>query len=393
MTVRKINGVWNVDFWYSDPLSGQRTRFRRSTGKGTTKRRAEELERSWRAEVEQPLPDQHPEPLRAAFSGFAKLWFDNSVCVDGKPSYQRSTEQILRCHLVPFFEDLEMRSITPMMVQSYKAGKLNGSAPVRGKRTKRVLAPKTVNNHLGVLSILFRTAVTWGYADANPVTGVGLLALPPQEFRFWDRKQSEAFLDAVIRLETSWYPLFLCALRTGMRQGEILALRWDDVDFVKRQLKVVWNFTHGQLTTPKSGCGRVVPMSPQLAAALRGHRHLRSELVFCREDGSHLSGHCLRRPMARALRAAGVPRVSFHDLRHSFASQLVMAGKPLKAVQEYLGHADLSMTMRYAHLSPHARREYVACLDSDEAENELAALTDSEDRGQKMGRNPACAAG
>ena len=190
-----------------------------------------------------------------------------------------------------------------------------------------------------------------------------MLRLPPQEFKFWDRQQSDAFLDALLQVVPSYHPFFLCALRTGMRLGELFALRWDDLDFVKRQLRVVWNWTHGKLDSPKSGRGRSIPMSPELVDALRDHRHLRGRLVFCREDGSYLTRDMVKHPFDRATRKAGLPAIRLHDARHSFASQLVMAGVPLTAVKEYLGHADLSMTMRYAHLSPSAHHDYVARLD------------------------------
>jgi integrase len=301
---------------------------------------------------------------RAAFSGFAKRWLDTYIKTNRKHSYYRSTEQILRCHLVPFFGNQDLRSIDQEQVALYKAAKIDGTASVVGKRTKTVLMAKTVNNHIGVISILFEKAVDWGYCERNPVTGVGLLRLPPQEFKFWDREQSDAFLGALLETEPEYFPLFLCALRTGMRQGELFALRWDDLDFVKRQLRVVWNWTHGKLDSPKGGRGRSIPMSAELGHVLHEHRHLRGPLVFCREGGGYLSGDVVKHPFNRATRKAGVERIRFHDMRHSFASQLVMAGVPLKAVQEYLGHADLSMTMRYAHLSPTAKQDFIACLDS-----------------------------
>ncbi|MFA4844936.1 MAG: tyrosine-type recombinase/integrase [Patescibacteria group bacterium] len=276
------------------------------------------------------------------------------VRTNRKHSYARSTEQELRVHLVPFFRDADLRAITPELVARYKA--------VKAKE----LAPKTVNNHIGVLSMLFRKAVEWGYCERNPVTGTGLLSLPPQEFRFWDREQSDAFLAAVEVTDPGWYAFFLCALRTGMRLGELCALRQEDLDFVKRQVHVVWNYTHGKLGTPKSGHGRLLPMSPRLSEVLRSRRHLRGSLVFCKPDGGFLTRDMVKHPFDRATRKAGLPSIRIHDLRHSFASQLVMAGVPLTAVKEYLGHADLKMTMRYAHLSPAAREQYVGVLDGIE---------------------------
>ena len=350
MTVRNIKGVYYVDFRYPDPLTGEPRRFRRSCKRGTSRRQAAALERQWRLEAAEPVA--FDPPRQEGFAVFAKLWLDVYVAVNCKPSTYRSREQVVRTHLVPFFGDTNLRAITVLRVQQYKALK------------KKTLAPKTVNNHLGVLSRLLRSAVEWNYAERNPATGIGFLPTGPQTFRFWDREQSDAFLATTREVEPAFYPVALSALRTGMRQGELLGLEWGDVDFVKRRIHVRRNFTHGTLVTPTNGRQRVVPMSPELAGVLRAHRHMRGDIVFCRTDGTHSSGHCLRRPMARAIRAAGLPRIAFHDLRHSFASQLVMAGVPMKAVQEFLGHTTMQMTMRYSHLSPSARQDYVACLDT-----------------------------
>ncbi|MCB9684659.1 MAG: tyrosine-type recombinase/integrase [Alphaproteobacteria bacterium] len=116
-----------------------------------------------------------------------------------------------------------------------------------------------MNNHLGILSKLFKKAIDWRYAEVNPVTGVGALKVPPQDMDFWVPAQSNAFLDAA-RERDDWYPFFLCALRTGMRLGEILALRWDDVDFSIGTIFAQRSFSHGAMTTPKNGRSRHLPM-------------------------------------------------------------------------------------------------------------------------------------
>lgn len=352
MPIRKRNDVWYVDFRYQDPVTGQSKRFKRTTGPTTTRKEAEALERKWRLEAETPPPPPAPLKKQAAFSGFAKHFLDVHIQANRKHSYWRSAEQALRVHIVPFFGDRDLREIDAELVARYKAAKV------------KTHALKTVNNHLGLLSILFKKAVEWGYCEKNPATGAGLLRLPPQEFRFWDREQSQAFLAAVEARDPAWLPFFLCALRTGMRLGELCALTWDDLDFVKGKIHVVRNYTHGRLVSPKNNRGRVIPMSPQLAAVLRAHRHLRGPLVFCREDGSYLTRDVIKHPFDRGTRRAGLSAIRIHDLRHSFASQLVMDGVPLTAVKELLGHATLEMTMRYAHLSPTATTTYVAGLDA-----------------------------
>jgi integrase len=157
--------------------------------------------------------------------------------------------------------------------------------------------------------------------------------------------------------------MILLALKAGLRQGELLALRWEDVDLVAGKLRIARSVTRGVVTTPKSGKGREVPLSDAAVRALKSHRHLRGELVFCDGAGEMFTKGLCKWPLRRACKRAGLRHVGWHVLRHTFASHLVMRNVPLKAVQELLGHATIEMTMRYTHLSPDARRDAVRVLD------------------------------
>jgi len=170
-------------------------------------------------------------------------------------------------------------------------------------------------------------------------------------------------LAKALQSEPQWHPFFMTALRTGLRLGELFALRWESIDFVKRRIHVRQSHHRGHLGSPKNGRTRNVPISPALAAVLRDYRHLKGELVFCTAEGNYLTRDRVKRPFERITKAAGLPRIRLHDLRHSFASQLTMAGVPQRAVQLYLGHSDPKMTMRYSHLSPEADDDYVSRLD------------------------------
>jgi integrase len=351
MKIYKKEGSWHVYFRYQDPVTGESKRFRRSTGPRTTKSEAQGKGHQWYEAATAPPTAPQQKRKRAAFSGFAKLWLDRHVLVNNKPTTVRATKRILKNHLVPFFGDRDLRVIEAEDVATYKALKV------------KTLAPKTVNNHIGVLSRLYRDAVQWRYCEVSPAAGSGMLKVPPRPLRFWDKQQGHAFLVAVQRHEPRWHPLFMTALRTGLRQGELLGLEWSDVDFNNSQVHVRRTFTEGQVTSPKNNKTRAVPMPRDLEAMLRRTpRHLFSSLVFHRSDGSHLSNNCLWKPMQRNIKRAGVPKIAFHDMRHSYASQLVMGGVPMKAIQEYLGHADITTTMRYAHLSPSARADFVQVL-------------------------------
>jgi integrase len=164
--------------------------------------------------------------------------------------------------------------------------------------------------------------------------------------------------------------MVLVAVRTGLRLGELLALTWDDVDLATGKLVVRRSAYRGQLGPTKTGALREVPLGDEVLAALRSHRHLRGKFVFCKEDGSPLTDRDCRRPLERACKKAELQQVGWHALRHTFASQLAALGAPMKAVQELLGHAQLTMTQRYTHLTPHVRREAVLLLDRKTATKE-----------------------
>lgn len=161
-----------------------------------------------------------------------------------------------------------------------------------------------------------------------------------------------------------WRPMVHTALKTGLRLGELLALKWEDVDLVSGKIVVrrtLWRSTEG---SPKGGRSREVALGDDAVAVLKAHRHLRGPYVFCDEKGTRLSHRMVSNLVPRICKKAGLAkRLTMHDLRHSFASHLVMRGVTLKAVQELLGHTSIDMTLRYAHLSPDVKRDAVKLLD------------------------------
>lgn len=350
MGVFKRGTVYYARFRYKDPVTGHQRQFYRSTGQAS-KAEALEIEARWRLEVRKPPEPVKPAPKSAAFSGFALHWLKTYVEPTLKPTTARSYRKHLRTSLVPFFGHVDLRLVDAERIETYKAAQLEAG-----------LAPKTINNALGCLSSMFERALIWRYVEANPVRGVKPLQLPPAAVRFYTREQSDRFLAAV---RPRWRTLFLCALRSGLRQGELFALEWSDLELGGERpcIHVRRSYVEGRTTTPKSGRARVVPIPSDLAAELRRHpRRLDSELVFPSGGDKPLTNSCIWRPMRHAQKVAALDRISFHDLRHSYASQLVMEGVPLKAVQEYLGHAHIQTTMRYAHLSPSSRADFVEVL-------------------------------
>ena len=150
--------------------------------------------------------------------------------------------------------------------------------------------------------------------------------------------------------------IYLTAAFTGLRRGELLALRWRDVDFAGSLVRVRASFCAGHETAPKSGKVRSVPMAPEVASRARSPRGRGrwtgdDDLVFAGELGGHLDGSALRRRYIEALDRGGLRRLRFHDLRHTFGTRMITTADILR-VKEWMGHADVQTTMRYLHYAP-----------------------------------------
>lgn len=166
--------------------------------------------------------------------------------------------------------------------------------------------------------------------------------------------------------------IFLTAAFTGLRRGELIALRWRDVDFVGSVVRVRASYAGERLTTPKSGRIRSVPLAPDVAKALAalGQRPAFTgddDLVFVGEHGTYLDGSALRRRYGKALERGHLRQLRFHDLRHTFGTRMI-AKADISRVQEWMGHADVQTTMKYLHYAP--RKEDAALVAQAFAPND-----------------------
>jgi integrase len=279
-----------------------------------------------------------------------------------KASGVHAKERILDNHLYPALGDRRLDAISDEDVQHIKAKLSHRSA-------------KTINNVLLVLSRVLRIAVRWKVTDRMPCTIECLKTAKPTP-AFYEFDHYERLTEAAAKVELRTLVVVLLGGDAGLRRGEMLGLRWSDVDFHRRQLVVaqgVWEGKdpkglcpgrHRITDLPKGGRERVVPMTDALFDALRRFRHLRGDLVLYADSGRPATSYQLRIWLAQAQRRAGLRSTGgLHVLRHTFCSHLAMRGAPVKAIQELAGHSDLSTTLRYMHLSPAARQEAIALLN------------------------------
>lgn len=227
-------------------------------------------------------------------------------------------------------------------------------------RNKKIRSVASINREMSCLHHVFSKAVELEMVEENPFERGKSLILKEnnQRVRFLSQKEINKLLDECPKYLRQ---IVVCALNTGMRRGEILNLKWEQIrnGFI-------------YLRKTKSNEAREIPLNNTLEALfreIRKERHLKSEYVFTYKDRPL---HGLKKSFSGALKRAGIEDFRFHDLRHTFASHLIMSGASIKDVQELLGHKDTKMTNRYAHLSPEHKKKAVNLL------NELTASENSD---------------
>jgi integrase len=347
MSVRRRGTKWYVDIDFVHP-SGQHQRIRKSIN--GTRRDAQAWERRARAELAAGTYGQQKKEV-PTLKEFSKEFLETYARTNNKPSEQRSKETHFRKHLRPALGPLKLDAITVRHVEHLKAELL-------GKGLK----PKSVNNCLAVLNKMLRYAEEVELIQGVP--RIRLLAAPLPDVDFLDFAEADRLLEAAEG--TEWYPMVFFALRTGLRFGELVELRWGDLDLEAGRVVVRRSYYKGHVGTSKGGRTREVPLSARTVRLMRSHRqlkHLKGGLVFCQDGGDRIADSTADDTLKRLCRRAGLRKIGWHCCRHSFASHLVMRGAPLKTVQEFLGHTTITMTLRYSHLSPSVKREAVELLD------------------------------
>src|ERR1700691_4542630 len=284
-----------------------------------------------------------------------------------KKATTTAVESILRVWLEPFFAERDLRRITAQDVQDLMTMMEKGERPgpkAKGdRRYGRPVGAKSVRNYIGYLSALLGFAERKGWLPVNVARHIELPGKPESaEIRFLEplevRALAEAAVDGPYReIDRAMY---LTAAMTGLRQGELIALRWRDVDWLAARIRVRQNYVLGRFGTPKSRRStRSIPMADQVAAELdRLHqvvgRPADDDLVFADPcTGGPLSKPGILRRFRKARATASLDETRrFHDLRHTFGTAMAATGLPMRTLQEWMGHRDIATTQIYADYSP-----------------------------------------
>jgi len=294
--------------WYIDYYDQNRRRRREMIG--PNKRQAEIVLQKRKVEVAEGKFLDIRKERTVSFKEMAREYIE-VYSRPNKSSCRR--DKISVKHLLSFFGEKALQNISPLDVEKYKQ-----------KRVKEV-APSTVNREIACLKAIFNKA------------------------KELEKEEITKLVEACPEYMKS---IVIVALNTGMRRGELLKLKWNDIDFRNRIIYIL---------ETKNNEIRKIPMNNvTFKTLLKVRKNPKSPYVFCKKDGSPYKD--IRESFKKALKKAGIQNFRFHDLRHTFASHLVMAGVDLKTVQELLGHKTFTMTLRYSHLSPDHKRRAVDIL-------------------------------
>ncbi len=284
------------------------------------------------------------------FRDVAEEWLTVHASINKKSSGIKQDRRALNNDIYPFIGDMKVSRILPFHIDKIIAN-----------LKKRGIKNVTVTRRLCPLKTIFNYCIKRRIINYNPMNAIDNLRVEPASFKYWSFKDARIFLDHTRQKYSSYRPatylLYLTALNTGMRQGELIALLWQDVDFQNRIITVRRSYSsHERMVydTTKGNKIRHVPLNSAIYNGLyNAYRNREDCKIVFTWNGSYIDPHNLReRYFETDMEESGVERIRFHDIRHTFASHYMMNNGNLYDLQKILGHSTLRMTERYAHLSP-----------------------------------------
>jgi integrase len=296
-------------------------------------------------------------------------WLNDSVKASVKQRTFECYEGVVRNHLVPAFGSKRLDKLSPALVQCFYQQKLDSGL---GRRTVQLI-------HVTLHKAL-KQAVRWGIVPRNATEAVDVPRPHKKAIQPLSPKQANTFLR--VAKEDRLEVLYVLAITTGLRRGELVGLRWQDVDLEAKMVSVCQQLVRSKdglhFTTPKNGKGRNVAITDRTVEALNEHGKRQAEekkmmenlwqetgLVFTSAKGTVLDAdNLVKRSFKPLLGRAGLPDMRFHDLRHTCATLLLSKGIHPKIVQELLGHSSISITLdTYSHCLPNMQDKAVRAMD------------------------------
>jgi len=311
-------GIWYIDSY----LKGKRIRRKI----GPDKKLAEIVLKKWQvATAEDKFLDKKKKKKCIRFHDLCDRYLVTYSKIE-KRSWDSDVHFLKR--FKEYFGNIYLDEFSSLLVAQYKADR------------KDKVKDSTINRELGVLKSMFSRAVEWDMAETNPVKKVKMFKVDDQKLRFLSEEEIQRLLE---NCSGDLHNIVMVALHTGMRRGEILSMKWEDVSLKANTISI-------PASNAKNKCNRDVPITASLMGIFKAiKRHPKSPYVFCHSDGKRFLD--IKKSYSHALRKAEITDATFHTLRHTFCSQLALSGVDIYTIKELAGHKRIEMTMRYSHLT------------------------------------------
>ncbi|MCM3789120.1 site-specific integrase [Domibacillus indicus] len=353
-----------------DPFSGKRNQYRRRGFE--TKKEAKIALAKLQVQISE---EKEVSISKLHFHKYLEQWF-NAKKIKLKPSTIQNYEQQIRYNIVPYIGDVRMNEFNELIIQTY----------IQTLHKERKLSPATIRAAYGIVAEVLYKASQKGILNKSMLDDISLPRMP-KKLRVWTADEIMLFLDAPQRVLnlTRHFIGFNISAQTGMRMGEVLGLRWSDIDFEGKRIfirqtlsKIDEDSVYGFIDEGKTNAAlRVVYVPDALLSSLKAHRegilrerevladeYLQYDLVVCTKNGNWVHPNNFRRAFKVTVQQLGLPKIRLHDLRHTHATFLLANKVNPKIIQERLGHKNVTVTLNtYSHVLPSMQLEAAGTFD------------------------------
>ncbi len=370
MPKRRANGEGNIRKRKDGRWEGRYTVGRDpETGKAIIKnvlgKTQAEVKEKLKKAIEENVGIDYGRAKTYTVGSWLEVWMENYARVKLRPSTFKTSQGFLKNHIKPQIGSIPLADLTSLDLQRFYKHRLDGGRVdrVEAKKKPKGLAPKTVRNIHQMIGSAYNLAIEQKLVTRNPTQGCALPKVEHKEMKTLTADQLSAFFQEA--RDSGVFALYYIDLTTGLRRGELLGLKWSDIDLEKGDLRVQRQIGRIdgkiiEMPLKTKNAYRTLPLSADAIDVLMQQRRKtgNSEWVFPSPTGGPISPDSVLHMLHRVLKRAGLPKVRFHDLRHTFATLALQNGVDIKTVSGMLGHFSAGFTLdTYAHVTTSAKRE------------------------------------